>query len=136
MPFIRPGIEGLWLLPVGDVSAQGSEVFTSKPFADLLSAVREDYDYVLIDSEPLLAVSDPCVIASQVDGVLLVLRPTNDSRWRAERAKELLDAIDVRPIGVVVNGLGGPGSRGYSGGMSVYDQAYGAPEQVGTNNAG
>jgi len=75
-------IEGLWLLPKGDVDFEGTEFFTSKRFTELLATIRSDYDYVLIDSEPLLAVSNPCVIAAQVDGVLLVLRPTQDSRSR------------------------------------------------------
>ena len=128
-------IEGLWLLPKGGMDFEGTEFFTSKRFTELLSVIRNDYDYVLIDSEPLLAVSNPCVIAAQVDRVLIVLRPTQDSRSRGEQATQLLNAIDVRPIGVVVNGIGGTGTRSYTGGLSVYDEEYAGPEKSGTENA-
>jgi Mrp family chromosome partitioning ATPase len=109
-------------LPSDPLRTDGSEWLASSQFAHLLGSVREQFDVVLIDTEPLLAVSDPRVIASQVDGVLLVLKPTNDSRWRAERAKEMLDAIDVHPIGVVVNGVGGPTSRTYRDEWKAFDQ--------------
>ncbi len=106
-------VDGLWLLPAGSETTDRSELLTSDRFRDLLTAVRTEYDYVLIDSEPLLATSAPCVIAAQVDGVLLALRPTRDARVRAGLAKTILDASDIRPIGIVVNGIGGAGARGY-----------------------
>jgi polysaccharide biosynthesis transport protein len=118
-------VDGLSLLPVGPDNVELAEFFASKSFEDLLSSLRARFEYVLIDSEPLLAASDPCVIAAQADGVLLVLRANHDSRWRADRAKELLETIGVRPLGVVVNGIGGPGSRGYTGGLSDYEHASG-----------
>ena len=117
-------VDNLCLLPAGPLLAAGSELFASPQFTQLLASVREQYDVVLIDTGPLLAVSDPCVIASQVDGVLMALRLTRDSRWRAERAKEMLNALDVQPIGVVVNGVGGPASRTYDGEMGEYDRTY------------
>ena len=69
------------------------------------------------------------MIASLVDGVLMALKPTSDSRLRAERAKETLETIDVQPLGVVVNGIGGASARAYKDNLSVYDQAY--PESAG-----
>jgi Mrp family chromosome partitioning ATPase len=106
-------VDGLWLLPAGPSLSDPSKLFTSPKFPELIQAVRENYDYVLIDTAPLLVVSDPCVVASWADRVLLALRLTKDVRRRAMRAKEILDTLEARPVGVVVNGIGGAGSRGY-----------------------
>ena len=126
-------IDNLSLLPADALRIASREVFASPQFGQLLASAREQYDVVLIDTEPLLAVSDPRVIASQVDGVLLALRPTKDSRWRAERAKEMLDAIDVQPIGVVVNGVGGPSAKAYRDDLNGYDRDYAELENVATS---
>jgi capsular exopolysaccharide synthesis family protein len=117
-------IEGLSVLPVGPGTAAGPELFMSTRFAELLSWLRPQFDDVLIDTGPLLAVSDPCIVATQVDGVLLALKPTKDSRRRTERAKELLDAIDVLPLGVVVNGVGSRASRAYRDDLNLHDTTY------------
>jgi Mrp family chromosome partitioning ATPase len=69
----------------------------------LINLLRDSYDHVLIDTEPLLAASDPSVIASHTDGVVLALRLGRDSRQRANRAKQTLEHLDVRMLGIVVN---------------------------------
>ena len=114
-------VDNLWLLPAGALLAD-DEFFASPRFAKLLASVRDEYDVVLIDTEPLLAVSDSCVIAAQVDAVVMALKPTRDSRWRAERALEVLDGLGVQPIGLVVNGVGGKDSRAYRDELSDYEQ--------------
>jgi capsular exopolysaccharide synthesis family protein len=106
-------VENLWLLPAGAVPAGNCELFASPQFAELLAAGRQRFDVLLIDSGAVLAVSDPCVIGSQVDGVLLTLRPTRDSRWRAQRAKEILESVGVTPLGVVVNDVGAKITQSY-----------------------
>src|SRR5262249_14115341 len=58
---------------------------------------------VIVDTPPLLAVTDPAVVASRVDGVLLVLRMTRITRHGAEQAKDVLDSVGARVLGVVVN---------------------------------
>jgi capsular exopolysaccharide synthesis family protein len=109
----QTAVNHLWLLPTGPLPADGSEIFTSPRFAELIDVVREQYDFVILDTAPLLMVSDPSVVAPQVDGVLLVLRLTRDSRRQAKRAQEALATVHARLVGVVANGVGGVGSRGY-----------------------
>ena len=107
-------VENLWLMPLGPQPAGPCELFTTARFADLIQIVRDKYDYVLIDSGPL-DVSDPCVIASRVDGVLLTLRLNKDSRRRAKRASKLLDTLDLKLAGVIVNGIGAAAAKTYHG---------------------
>jgi succinoglycan biosynthesis transport protein ExoP len=113
------GVANLWLLPSGAVPPNPSELLISPRFNALLEAARLDYDYVLVDTPPLLAVTDPCVVAGRVDGVFLTIRLTRKGRPDAERAREILAGLGVKIFGVVVNGL----SRG-SGGIyspNAYD---------------
>ena len=88
-------IDNLWLMPVGPLPPDPSELLTSPRFGELLSVVREQYDYVIIDSGPLIAVSDPSVVASQVDGLLLNIQLAKTPRRQAERAREILATLNA-----------------------------------------
>ena len=98
-------IANLWLLPSGRIPPDPAELLTSPRFSELLAVVREKYDYVLIDSPAVLAVTDPAIVAPRVDAVLLALHMSRDSRQHADRAQALLSAMGVNLIGVVVNGV-------------------------------
>lgn len=106
-------IENLWLLPAGQLPPDPAELLTSQRFAELVQLVRERYDYVIIDSGPLLVISDPSIISSQVDGVVLAMRLKKTKRRQAERAMEILRALEAPIIGVVANAAGNSEARMY-----------------------
>jgi capsular exopolysaccharide synthesis family protein len=132
------GVPGLFVLPAGEVPANPAELLTSPRFQEVVESLREQYDFVLIDTPPLLAVTDPAVVAPRVDGVLLALRVVKNGRPQAERAKEILASLDTPVLGVVVNGGGfrGPdyGGYGYDGYYLGYRGTAGA--KVGWNDGG
>lgn len=101
----QTAVDNLCLLPAGPLPEGPCELFTSPRFGELVNLVRDSYDHVLIDTEPLLVASDPAVIASHTDGVVLALGLARDSRQRAMRAKLILDRLDVSILGIVVNRL-------------------------------
>jgi capsular exopolysaccharide synthesis family protein len=103
-------VPNLSVLPCGPRPSQPAELLTLPRFADVLEELRESYDYVLIDTPPLLAVSDPCAVAPRVDGVLLTIRVAKNGRPAAERARDLLVGLRVPVFGVVVNGVGQHGA--------------------------
>lgn len=118
-------VPGLSLLPCGPRPANPAELLTSTRFQEVLTEIKGLYDIVLIDTPPMLAVSDPAVVAPRVDGVLLTVRITKKTRPAAERAKEILAALGANIIGVVVNDLQtGKGAGGYGYG-SNYGYGYG-----------
>lgn len=106
-------VEGLWVLPCGPRPSNPAELLTSPRFSEFLELARSKYDYVLLDSAPLLSVSDPASIAPRADGVLLVLRLTKDARTLAVDAQQKLDAVNARTLGVVVNCVDRKGLRFY-----------------------
>jgi capsular exopolysaccharide synthesis family protein len=116
-------VPNLSVLPCGPRPANPAELLTAPRFKELLEGLRERYDFVLIDTPPLLAVSDPSVVSSRVDGVLLTIRVSKNGRPNAERAKEILSTLGANILGVVVNGVGRRGGDGYEDG--TYGAAYG-----------
>jgi len=98
------GIDGLSVLPCGPLPANPAELLTSPAFKDLLELLREQSDFVIVDTPPLLEVTDASVVASRVDGVLLTLRLGKNGRPAAEAAAETLAAVGATLLGVVVNG--------------------------------
>jgi polysaccharide biosynthesis transport protein len=96
-------IPGLSILPCGPIPPNPAELLTSPRFKELLTYLREQYDFVIIDSPALLAVTDPSIVAHQVDGVFLAIRFTKNGRPDAERAKAVLVNHKANIIGVVVN---------------------------------
>ena len=106
-------IENLWLLPSGPKPPNPSELLTLPRFEQLIALMREQYDFVLIDSPPVLAVTDPSVIAARVDGALLIVRITKNGRPQAVEAKEMLTSIGVTVLGTIVNAFGQDRNYGY-----------------------
>ena len=86
-------IENLSLLPCGPRPANPAELLTTPKFQEILDDLRANYDFVIIDTPPVLAVSDPAAVAPRADGVILVFRMTKDARPAAERAKDDLTAV-------------------------------------------
>jgi capsular exopolysaccharide synthesis family protein len=118
-------IDNLFVLPCGPKPRNPAELLSSRRFEELLSVLREKFDYVLIDSPPVLAVTDPLNVASRVDGVLLVMRLTKTARHNGRRALEALEGIGANILGVVVNGVGKTPGYGYDYGGYSYRDAYG-----------
>jgi capsular exopolysaccharide synthesis family protein len=112
-------VENLFVMPCGPRPDNPAELLTSPKFQEVLAELKGLYDFVVIDSPPVLAVSDPVAIASRVDGVLMVFRMTKRTRPAAERTREQLAAVGARILGVVVN-ASADRSAGYSG----YGYAY------------
>lgn len=132
---IQPGF--LSAITCGPLPGNPAELLTSNGFENLLADLRKDYDFILVDTPPLLAVTDPSIVSAHADLVYLVLRIRNGVRTNASRAKEILDSVGVNLGGVIINGLRrkdqktydyGGSRRGY-GGYGGYG-SYGGYQQV------
>jgi len=116
----------LWLLTAGAPVAQPAELLSEPGFRRALNAARDEFDLVLVDSPPVLVVSDTSIIAQQVDGLLLVLQLGKNLRATVRRALERLKANHVRVLGAVANALEATSEDGYAYGYAygdVYSQA-------------
>ena len=104
---LRPSTlqDNLFLLTTGGRPANPGELVTSQAFRDMLATLKEQFDYVLIDSPPVLPVSDPVTIASIVDGVYMVTRIRKGVKLTAQKAKDTLDSVGANWMGIIVNGI-------------------------------
>jgi capsular exopolysaccharide synthesis family protein len=127
-------IAGLSVLPCGPLPQNPSELLTSPRLLEVLTEIKADYDFVLVDTPPLLAVTDPCVVAPRVDCVLLILRLSKQSGPHAERAREILASLGVKILGVVVNCVTHRGGSGAYGGEH-YDYNYSQNEYASQPDA-
>jgi capsular exopolysaccharide synthesis family protein len=98
----RTAVPKLSLMPSGPIPPNPSDLLASRRMRDLLEAVAEQYDLVLLDSPPVLAVSDATTLAPVVDGILLVVG-SGVPEVSLRRAKEQLEAVHGRILGAVVN---------------------------------
>jgi len=96
-------LPNLDILPSGPVPPNPSELLGSERMTGILESVREMYDYVLIDIPPVLPVTDAAVIASKVDGVILVLSSGDVSPEEAKHAKAQLAQSGANILGVILN---------------------------------
>ncbi|QEG22823.1 Tyrosine-protein kinase YwqD [Mariniblastus fucicola] len=97
--------EYLSVVTCGPIPPNPSELLTSARFEAIIGVYREQYDYILIDTPPLLAVTDPAIVCRFVDLVYMVMRITNGVRSNSVRAKEVIDSMGVELSGVIINGL-------------------------------
>ncbi len=100
-----PGIDTLKLLPAGPHPPNPSELLGSKRFADLLAELKKDFDYVFIDSPPVLLVTDAQLLSSRVDGYVMVLRSNKTTKRALLRSLTLMQTAGAVPLGIVVNAL-------------------------------
>ncbi len=99
-------------LIASSVSAKDpAELLSSVTFSSLIDSLRTQFDYIILDTPPLLAVSDAASVAARADAVLLTVRLRRNSKPLALQASQMLLDMGVRPMGIVVNGI--TNSRGY-----------------------
>ncbi|MBI2204409.1 MAG: polysaccharide biosynthesis tyrosine autokinase, partial [Candidatus Rokubacteria bacterium] len=98
-----PGLDNLHIIEAGPVPANPSELLSTRAMIDLLREVRDEYDIVLVDTPPVLPVTDAAIVATQVDGVVLVYQAGKVGRLVLRRAKVHLESVGAKVWGVVLN---------------------------------
>ncbi|MEI3336164.1 MAG: CpsD/CapB family tyrosine-protein kinase [Clostridium sp.] len=92
------------ILTSGKIPPNPSEILASNAMTMLLEKLKTMYDIIIIDSAPLQAVTDAQIISNKVDGTLLVIRAGLTKREAILQAKELLNQVNAKILGVVLNG--------------------------------
>ena len=127
--------EGLDLLPCGPTPPNPSEIINSRAFADLLKGVSETYDRVLVDSPPVMPVTDARILGAMCDVTILVVHAGKSHRKVAQRARDGLLSVGSRLLGVVVNAVPRSEDRyyHYSSYGYYYRHGYGGGYGYGAN---
>jgi non-specific protein-tyrosine kinase len=96
-------LEGLSVVPSGPPTSNPAELLASKACERVLTALRGEADLILVDAPPAAGVADASLLAAHMDGVVLVLDATRTRRADAQRAKQQLEHVKARILGVVLN---------------------------------
>ena len=100
-----PGVPNLSVIPCGPIPPNPAEVLSSALTGDLLRRLRGQFEYVLVDSPPLLSVADGRILATLVDAVVLVTRAHSTPYDVVRRARALLYGSGARILGVALNAV-------------------------------
>jgi len=106
-------MEGLKVVPVGPIPPNPTELLGTRRFSELLASLREEFDYVLIDAPPVGMVSDPAILATQGDGVLLVSDAQHTRKGSVRQAMRSLEAVGAPVLGTVMNNVEVPKGNTY-----------------------
>jgi capsular exopolysaccharide synthesis family protein len=96
-------VPGLFLIPSGPVPPNPAELFHTQAFRDFVAAVAARFDRVIFDSPPVNAVADSAVLATHVDGTLLVIRADATNKALARRALRVITDVKAKVFGAVLN---------------------------------
>lgn len=129
---IDPLIHKLWVpnlsvLPCGPIPPNPAELISSERMKSLLKVLSEKYDHILIDSPPLINVTDPVILSTMVDGTILVVQAGRSTRDIVRRARQELASVGAKIFGVVLNNLDIK-REGYDSYLSTYGN-YGYAER-------
>lgn len=108
------GTEGLQVLTSGPIPPNPSELLGGVEMRALLEAAAAAYDYVVVDTAPLLAVTDAAALSRSVDGALVVAQFGRVKKQQLAAALAKLDAIDTRVLGVIINRAPGGARETYA----------------------
>jgi capsular exopolysaccharide synthesis family protein len=107
------GRHQLFVLPSGSVPPNPSELLGSRAMAHLLAQQREHYDLIVIDTPPLVPVTDAAVLTAMADGAVMVARSGKTSTAQIRTGLARLRAVDARVLGCVLNMQATKASDGY-----------------------
>lgn len=107
-------------LPCGQSGQRNPSVLLGKPLATLLQDLRPRYGTILLDSPPLLGISDATLLARHADGVLFLVDYRKNPRSKLERARQVLDTIGANLFGIIMNRVPASGDADYT----YYTQNY------------
>ena len=131
---VKPELEGadginLSVLTSGAVPTNPSEILGSAQMKELLDRVREQYDVVLLDSAPVLGMTDTAVLASESDAAVIVIKTGEATRKALKLAISQLEQVGVDITGVILNNVDVRRDRYYDYYYYYYYSPYGDDEE-------
>ena len=96
-------VPNLKVLPAGPVALHPSEMLASPRMRDLMHSLETEFDHIVIDTPPVLSVTDAALLSALADSTILVIRTGVTSRAALRRAHDVLEHVDARIIGVILN---------------------------------
>ena len=133
---VRPTrVKNLSLLTAGLCPDNPAELLSLPQLPELLKAAKVGYDFIIVDTPPILAISDPAIVSPYIDGLLLVVRMGKNRRAVVERAREMIDAHSIRLYGVVINDVDYTTDAYYGAYDKYFDSEKPVPHRIGASES-
>lgn len=100
---LETGWPHVWLLTAGEIPAASEAVFEDKRIGQLLTRLKQRFDFIVLDAAPVLESAEPHALAPEVDGVILVIEADRTPVHDAQRAKRDLELAGGRLVGAILN---------------------------------
>ncbi len=97
--------EGLKFIACGTIPPNPSELLASKNMSSFIETARKGFDTILFDSPPVMGVTDPVVLSTKVDGIVMVIKSADTPRPPIQRAIKFLAEVNARVLGGVLNNV-------------------------------
>jgi succinoglycan biosynthesis transport protein ExoP len=104
-------VKGLSLIAAGPPSKEALQALAQESFANMLKEVRDQYEFIILDSCPVLPVADSLMIGQQADGAILSLLHDVSQMHKVYAAYQLMSQMGIRILGAVLNGLKNPANE-------------------------
>lgn len=128
---LQTPVDNLYFMPSGILPADAAGILNSRRMSELIQDVKQRFDLVLVDSPPILGVSDASVLASEVDLTMLVVQHRKLPRNMLLRVKQAVENVGGNVIGVVLNNVDVRSDSQYQYYTSYYTYYAPAEAQVG-----
>ncbi|MFA5118307.1 MAG: CpsD/CapB family tyrosine-protein kinase [Candidatus Omnitrophota bacterium] len=102
---VKIGIDNLMFLPAGKVPHNPAELLNSMKFKNLITTLKEKFDYVIFDSPPIIPVTDAGLIGAQTDGVVMVIQANRTQRGIIKHGEDILRQARVNILGFVLTNV-------------------------------
>lgn len=112
--------ENLFFLRAGEIPPNPSELLGGKMFGELIARVKEKFDYIILDMPPVGVVADAAVVSRYVDGYVFIVRTMYKEMSEIKKAMEMLQSVQGKIAGFVVNDVEGKNSMNQSYGRYGY----------------
>jgi receptor protein-tyrosine kinase len=103
--FLNVGIDNLTVLPCGKSPKNPAELLGSMKFRNLLTLLKEKYDYVIIDSPPITPVTDAVLIGAQTDGVIIVVQAGRTQKGVVKHSVGLIKQAQAKLLGYILTNV-------------------------------
>lgn len=100
----RTSASGLWLLPAGICNTRVIDLLAQGALKSVFTELRQEFDFIVIDTSPIMPVADPLLIAQHVDGVIFSLMHQVSRVCSTQDALDKLNALNIHTLGAVMNG--------------------------------
>lgn len=103
--FVSPNIKNFTIIPSGNVPKNPAELLSSKKMTNILSALNARFDYIFIDSPPVMPLADPCLLSSVADGTILVIQAGRTQREMIKNVEHRLQQAHAKLLGYIMTGM-------------------------------